>query len=71
MQRLQGDQKARLSKGPLGILGNYIVIDHGNNEHSIYAHLKPGSISVKAGEKVERRCDRSRWISRQFHRASS
>ncbi len=52
-QRLQVDQMARLSQGPLGILGNYVVIDHGNNEYSLYAHLRPGSISVKAGQKVE------------------
>lgn len=51
-QRLQVDQMTRLSKGPLGILGNYVVIDHGNNEYSLYAHLKPGSVAVKAGQKV-------------------
>lgn len=52
-ERLQGDQMTRLANGPLGILGNYIVIDHGNNEFSLYAHLKPGSLTVHKGQKVE------------------
>lgn len=33
--------------------GNYVVIDHGNQEYSILAHLKYGSIQVKAGDQVE------------------
>jgi hypothetical protein len=33
--------------------GNYIIIDHGNNEFSILAHLRRGSIVVKSGEKVQ------------------
>ncbi len=33
--------------------GNYIIIDHGNDEFSILAHLKKGSITVKQGEKVQ------------------
>lgn len=33
--------------------GNCIVIDHGNGEFSILAHLKRGSIAVKAGDTVE------------------
>ncbi len=36
-----------------GAAGNYIVIDHGNGEFSILAHLKRGSIAVKAGDTVE------------------
>ena len=32
------------------IAGNHIVIDHGNGEFSLYAHLKPGSMTVKAGD---------------------
>ncbi|WMJ85645.1 M23 family metallopeptidase [Anaerocolumna sp. MB42-C2] len=34
------------------IRGNYILIRHGESEYSLLAHLKPGSISVKAGEVV-------------------
>lgn len=37
---------------PFGF-GNNIVIDHGNGEFSILAHLMPGSISVKIGQVVE------------------
>lgn len=33
--------------------GNYIAVDHGNGEFSIYAHLKPGSVSVKVGDVVK------------------
>ncbi len=51
-QRLQGDQMVRLSKGLLGIVGNYVVIDHGNGEFSLYAHLKPKSVKVKTGQRV-------------------
>src|SRR5207244_11943051 len=32
--------------------GNTIVIDHGNGEFSLLAHLKRGSIKVKPGDKV-------------------
>jgi hypothetical protein len=33
--------------------GNTIVIDHGNGEFSILAHLKRGSLKVKVGDKVK------------------
>ncbi len=33
--------------------GNSIIIDHEDGEFSIYAHLKHGSLLVKAGDKVE------------------
>ena len=32
--------------------GNAIVIDHGNNEFSMLAHLQHGSVKVKTGDKV-------------------
>ncbi|GGD56153.1 peptidoglycan DD-metalloendopeptidase family protein [Paenibacillus nasutitermitis] len=32
--------------------GNVVVIDHGNGEYSFLAHLKKGSVTVKAGDKV-------------------
>ena len=34
------------------IAGNYVLIDHGNSEFSLYAHLKPGSMTVKVGDVV-------------------
>lgn len=32
--------------------GNVVVIDHGNGEHSITAHIKKGSVAVKKGDNV-------------------
>jgi hypothetical protein len=32
--------------------GNNVVIDHGNGEFSLYAHLKRGTVRVKAGDAV-------------------
>jgi murein DD-endopeptidase MepM/ murein hydrolase activator NlpD len=32
--------------------GNVVIIDHGNGQFGYYAHLKPSSISVKAGNHV-------------------
>ena len=34
--------------------GNYIVEDIGGGNFAFYAHLKPGSVCVKAGDKVKR-----------------
>jgi murein DD-endopeptidase MepM/ murein hydrolase activator NlpD len=36
------------------IFGNYVILDHGNGEFSMLAHLKRGSVSVNAGERVKR-----------------
>ena len=33
--------------------GNLVIIDHGNSEYFFLAHLKLGSIKVKAGDKVQ------------------
>jgi len=33
--------------------GNSVVIDHGNGEFSMYAHLKRGSVQVKTGDAVK------------------
>ena len=35
-------------------LGNYVVIDHGNGESSLFAHMKQGSVRVRAGQRVSR-----------------
>ncbi len=32
--------------------GNYVVLDHGNGEFSYFAHMKTGSVRVKAGDHV-------------------
>lgn len=51
--RLQKDQGQRLAKGEIGLTGNYVLIDHGKNEYSLYAHLKPGSVHVHPGDEVK------------------
>lgn len=33
--------------------GNYVVIDHGNGEYSITAHIKEGSVAVQKGDKLK------------------
>ena len=33
--------------------GNNVVIDHGNGEFSMYAHLKRGTVKVKTGDEVK------------------
>jgi murein DD-endopeptidase MepM/ murein hydrolase activator NlpD len=35
-------------------LGNHVVVDHGNGEFSLFAHLREGSVAVKPGQKVAR-----------------
>lgn len=42
------------SRDPLRAAGNHVVIDHGNHEYSLLAHLQPHSLKVKAGQKVRR-----------------
>jgi murein DD-endopeptidase MepM/ murein hydrolase activator NlpD len=32
--------------------GNYVVIDHGNNEYSMMAHFKENSVKVSMGQRV-------------------
>ena len=33
-------------------LGNHVIIDHGNGEFSVLAHMQPKSLRVKVGDKV-------------------
>lgn len=40
------------SMNPYSALGNAVFIKHRDNEVSIIAHLKQGSICVKAGDKI-------------------
>jgi len=35
------------------IFGNHVVIDHGNGEFSLLAHMKKGSVTVKTGDRVK------------------
>jgi hypothetical protein len=34
------------------LLGNYIVLDIGNDRYAVYAHLQPGSLRVAVGDRV-------------------
>src|SRR5437763_9115564 len=47
--RLRKEQGERLAKGLTAITGNYVMIDHGKNEYSLYAHLQLGSVRVHVG----------------------
>jgi murein DD-endopeptidase MepM/ murein hydrolase activator NlpD len=47
------DQAALMQNLKL-FLGNHVLVDHGNGEYSLYAHLKQGSVAVKPGQRVAR-----------------
>jgi murein DD-endopeptidase MepM/ murein hydrolase activator NlpD len=47
-------QNELLAKSYKAPLGNYVVLRHNGGEHSHYAHLKQGSVKVKAGDTVKR-----------------
>ena len=51
--RLQKEQAERLGKGLTAIAGNYVMIDHGKNEYSLYAHLQPGSVRAHVGDQLK------------------
>lgn len=46
-------QAELLQLGMAGIMGNHVVIDHGNGEFGYYAHLKQGSVAVSKGDKIK------------------
>jgi murein DD-endopeptidase MepM/ murein hydrolase activator NlpD len=52
-ERVGAYQMQLVMKDINAIAGNYVAIDHGNGEVSVYAHLKPGSVSVKVGDGVK------------------
>ena len=53
-ERMNALQAQLLAQGTKGIAGNYVVLEHAGNEFSLYAHLQPGSVQVKAGDTVKR-----------------
>ena len=53
-QRTIAGQNELLSRGYKAVIGNYVVIQHAGGEYSDYAHLRQGSVKVKAGDKVTR-----------------
>jgi murein DD-endopeptidase MepM/ murein hydrolase activator NlpD len=50
--RVLGGQAERMALGLPAILGNGVIIDHGNGEYSLLAHMKPGSVKVAVGDMV-------------------
>jgi murein DD-endopeptidase MepM/ murein hydrolase activator NlpD len=40
------------SMNPLCVVGNCVIIDQGQNEYALYAHLQPGSVRVHRGDAV-------------------
>ena len=55
LQMITGEKRRELFKkyGLMPVLaGNYIIINHSNDEYSFYAHLIPGSITVKPNDRV-------------------
>ncbi len=48
------DPSTIATDGTMKIWGNYVVIDHGNGEHSLYGHIHQNSSRVKAGQRVRR-----------------
>jgi hypothetical protein len=43
----------KLPDPPWGVAGNCVVIDHGNGEFSLLAHMQPGSVHQKRGDRVK------------------
>jgi murein DD-endopeptidase MepM/ murein hydrolase activator NlpD len=41
------------SMNPLCVVGNCVIVDQGQNEFSLYAHLQPGSLRVHRGDDVQ------------------
>jgi murein DD-endopeptidase MepM/ murein hydrolase activator NlpD len=39
-------------RDPRNPAGNHVVLDHGNGEFSLLAHLRSGSVAVRAGDRV-------------------
>ena len=50
--RVGAAQQTKLAGGEAAMLGESAIIDLGSNVFAVYAHLKPGSLKVKRGERV-------------------
>jgi hypothetical protein len=44
--------QAKLATDPWVLFGNYLLIDHGNGEFSVYGHLQQGSVRPAVGARV-------------------
>ncbi len=54
MNRTMMEQQKLLATGFKNVLGNYIIIEHENQEYSYYLHLKKNSLIVSVGDNVKR-----------------
>lgn len=52
-ERLRQQQADIGEVDPKRLLGNYVVLQHGHGEYSLYAHLQPASLRVKLGDTVQ------------------
>lgn len=50
--RISAQQVKNMAAGEAGAVGEAVIIDHGQSEYSVYAHLQPGSITVNPGDRV-------------------
>jgi len=53
LERVKLDYEA-VMKDLHQIFGNYAVLDHGNGEFSVLAHLRQGSVKLQPGQRVKR-----------------
>ena len=53
-KRTVAAQNELLTKSYKAVIGNYVVVKHAGGEYSHYAHLKQGSVRVRAGDTVTR-----------------
>lgn len=51
--RIGAQQAVNMAAGLPGLMGEGVIIDHGNSEYSVYAHLVPGSATVRVGQAVK------------------
>ena len=52
--RANARQGELAAKGVEAVLGNHVIIDHGNNEFGYYAHMELGSVAVKVGDAAKK-----------------
>lgn len=45
-------QTLLMTGGIEAAMGNHVIVEHAGGEYSVYAHLQPGSITVRPGERV-------------------
>jgi len=48
----EAQQAIMTADGFEGAAGNYVLIRHANGEHSLYAHMREGSVHVRVGDAV-------------------